>query len=141
MPVEPPKAERRTMTALNRRTLVNRLWRAAALQVQAHEAHLKALPEGSVLEDSDAKALATLACTLRELMLLDQAAKGGVNAVQSGDADGAVDTLETLRAELAQRLDGLVGEAGRGPASPAGDGAGSPASGGAGAGLADLGPA
>ncbi|MGL4973708.1 MAG: hypothetical protein ACRC56_00315 [Bosea sp. (in: a-proteobacteria)] len=141
MPAEPLKAKRKTMTALNRRALVNRLWRAAALQVQAHEAHLKALPEGAVLGDADAKALATLARTLRELMLLDAASKGGLNANQSGEADGGADTLETLRAELAQRLGGLVG-AGDGDAiAPSGNIAGAPASGSAGAGLADLGPA
>ncbi len=139
MASEPRKTDRKTTTALNRRTLVNRLWRAAALQVQAHEAHLKALPEGAVLEDSDAKALATLARTLRELMLLDQAANGGTNAAQPGDADGTADTLETLRTELAQRLGGLVGEADASAAAPSGDNAGAPASGGAGAGLADLG--
>ena len=51
---------------LNRSALVTRLWRAAAVQVQAHEAHLKALSNGAVPDDADAKALATLARTLRE---------------------------------------------------------------------------
>ena len=58
---------------VGRKAVVTKLWRAAKRQLEAHEAHLDELPKGAAASESDAKALATLARTVRELVALEAA--------------------------------------------------------------------
>lgn len=106
-----------------RAALVARLWRAAHVQVRAHETRLKGLEPADAGTEAQAKALATLARTVRDLIELDMAARraaqsmdaegtadGEMQATSEGapDRDSALTDLGSLRAELARRLEGLV---------------------------------
>lgn len=95
--------------------LVDRLWQAAEAQVAAHEARLRGLAPGDAATEAHAKALATLARTLKELIELEAAALEAERAEEDehsddADPDAALDSLEALRAELARRLAGLGAE-------------------------------
>lgn len=92
--------------------LVDRLWQAAEAQVAAHEARLRGLAPGDAATEAHAKALATLARTLKELIELEAAALEAERAAEDGhpddaNPDAALDSLEALREELARRLAGL----------------------------------
>jgi hypothetical protein len=93
--------------------LVERLWAAAEAQVGAHEARLKGLGPGEAASEAHAKALATLARTIRELIDLDGAAIEVDRALEDQDnphdlnPDSALTDLASLREELARRLEGL----------------------------------
>lgn len=113
----PPKSERDMLLA--------RLWRAAERQLDeiedriaragAEDASDAARPDA----EKDARALAVLARTLRELSTLDDAAQ---RPRKLKAADDAVRDLDTFRRELARRLDRLRAD-GEG-ATPAGGPAG-----------------
>jgi hypothetical protein len=100
--------------------LVDRLWQSAEAQVRAHECKLKALGPGEAGSEAHAKALATLARTIRELIELDAAAAdaereaAGEGECNDADPDAALASLSALREELARRLDAIEpgGEAG-----------------------------
>jgi hypothetical protein len=100
--------------------LIERLWQAAEAQVRAHETRLKGLAVQEAAAEPQAKALATLARTLKELIDLDAAARAASEEDDPHDADpdGAMADLDSLRTELARRLDGLVG--GSAPVGPGG---------------------
>ncbi|MCU0885018.1 MAG: hypothetical protein MUC44_08720 [Beijerinckiaceae bacterium] len=93
--------------------LVERLWAAAEAQIGAHEARLKGLGPGEAASEAHAKALATLARTIRELIDLDGAAIEVDRALEDQDnphdlnPDSALADLASLREELARRLEGL----------------------------------
>ncbi len=93
--------------------LIERLWQVAETQVRAHEARLRGLAVQEAAAEPQAKALATLARTLKELIDLDAAARAGSedDDAHDGDRDSAMADLDSLRAELARRLDGLAGAA------------------------------
>jgi hypothetical protein len=98
--------------------LVERLWQAAEAQVRAHEARLKALPPDDLATEAHAKALATLARTIKELIDTHAAALEAERAETESAADepgpdAAMENLATLRAELARRM-GLADPAGQG---------------------------
>jgi hypothetical protein len=106
---------------VNRKAVVTKLWRAAKRQLEAHEAHLDELPKGAAASESDAKALAVLARTVRELVALE-----GTTASQEAKPDDDLSPAglrhaAELREELARRLEALAAEeAARGdPAGPA----------------------
>lgn len=93
--------------------LVERLWQAAETQVAAHEARLRGLAPGDAAGEAHAKALSTLARTLKELIELEAVAVEAEREDENpNDAspDGAMDSLEALRTELARRLAGLEPE-------------------------------
>ncbi|WP_332681456.1 hypothetical protein [Bosea sp. (in: a-proteobacteria)] len=121
-PVLPAAKGRRAPVA--RKQMVTRLWRAAKAQLDAHEAHLAELPAGKAASETDAKTLATLARTVRELLALDAttAGQGGKPEDDVTPADG-LRRLAGVRQELACRLAGLAAEeAAAAAAAPAGDG-------------------
>lgn len=96
-----------------RKAVVTRLWRAAQRQLDAHEARLDELPKGAAANESEAKALAVLARTVRELVALDAAAPGreDKSTDELSPAAGLRHVAE-LRKELARRLEVLAaGEA------------------------------
>ncbi|MGL4440977.1 MAG: hypothetical protein ACRCUE_17085 [Bosea sp. (in: a-proteobacteria)] len=103
--------------------LVERLWAAADAQVKAHEVRLKGLGPGEAGSEAQAKSLATLARTIKELIDMDTAAIEVDRALE--DADNPHDTspehaladLASLREALARQM-GLLEPDGQG--SPAG---------------------
>jgi len=108
----------------SRKLVITKLWRAAKTQLATHEAHLAELPAGKAATEADAKTLATLARTVRELVALDAAAmgEGGKPDDDLSPADG-LRRVDKLRNELGRRLAALAAEeAGEAAAAPAGDG-------------------
>lgn len=103
-----PAAKRRSLPP-SRKAVVTKLWRAAKRQLDAHEARLEELPKGAGASEADAKALAVLARTVRELVAME-ATTAGREDTSSNDlspADGLRHVAE-LRKELARRLDALA---------------------------------
>ncbi|MFG1207791.1 hypothetical protein V5F79_19170 [Xanthobacter flavus] len=99
----------------DRRGLLKRLWRAAERQINEIEDRLARAADPSEAPrpepEKDARALAVLARTLRELTALEAEAK---KRRKAKDQDGTVRDLDTFRRELARRLDRLR-EGGDGP--------------------------
>lgn len=92
----------------DRRGLLKRLWRAAERQIDEIEGRLAREADPSEAPhpepEKDARALAVLARTLRELTALEAEAK---KRRKAKDQDGTVRDLDTFRRELARRLDRL----------------------------------
>jgi hypothetical protein len=105
-----PVAKGRRMPP-SRKAVVDKLWRAAKRQLAAHEAHLAELPKGATASESDAKALATLARTVRELLALEAATTSqGAKAADDADPAAGLRHAAELRAELARRMERLIAE-------------------------------
>ncbi|CAH1652889.1 conserved hypothetical protein [Hyphomicrobiales bacterium] len=120
-----PAAQKPKRPAVSRKAVVGQLWRAAKRQLDAHEDHLADLPKGSTASEADAKALATLARTVRELVAIEepQAGKRDKQTDELSAADGLRHVAQ-LRQELARRLEALAAEeAGEGAQEAGGDGA------------------
>lgn len=118
-----PAAKRRAALR-GRKAVIGKLWKAAQTQLEAHEAHLAELPAGAAASETDAKTLATLARTVRELVALDTAAAGeGGKAEDDPSPAEGLRRVDELRSELGRRLAALAAEeAGAAGASPHGDG-------------------
>ncbi|MEN5084410.1 hypothetical protein ABE438_18160 [Bosea sp. TWI1241] len=101
-------AAKGTRVPPGRRQVIAKLWKAARAQLRAHEAHLAALPAGKAASEADAKTLATLARTVRELVALDAAAGEGGRTDDDASPAGRLARVEALRAELGRRLVGLA---------------------------------
>jgi len=125
-----PRRRATVLTPDIRRRLVDRLWRTASRQVREIEDRLAERDRvggdaGEATEpERDARVLAVLAKTLRELVALDQAK---VDAAHHKDAsrdddDAAPYDLDVLRRELARRVDILRQR--RAAAGPSGGDAG-----------------
>jgi hypothetical protein len=117
-----PAAKGKRLT-VGRKAVVTKLWRAAKRQLEAHEARLDELPKGAAAAESDAKALAVLARTVRELVALDGAAASqeGKPTDELSPAAGLRHVTE-LRKELARRLEFIAaGGSPSGPAAPDGN--------------------
>ncbi len=93
---------------------MERLWAAAEMQVEAHEARLKGLAQGEAGSEAQAKSLATLARTIKELIDMDAAAIDIDRALEDADnphgtdPDHALADLASLREALARQM-GLLG--------------------------------
>lgn len=109
---------------LGRKQVIGKLWTAAKRQLAAHEAHLAQLPAGKAASEADAKTLATLARTVRELVVLEAATAGqGGKADDDHSSVAGLRRVGELRAQLARRLAALAAEeAGGGGAASVGDG-------------------
>ncbi|PTM38746.1 hypothetical protein [Bosea sp. 124] len=107
--------------AVGRKAVVTKLWRAAKRQLDAHEARLDELPKGAAASEADAKALAVLARTVRELVALEAATLGRED--KSNDdlsSTAGLRHVAELRRELARRMERLIAEdAGEAVAPPA----------------------
>ncbi|MFN3670981.1 MAG: hypothetical protein ACK4VM_03625 [Bosea sp. (in: a-proteobacteria)] len=113
-------AGKRSRVPAARKAVVNKLWSAARRQLAAHEARLDGLAPGAAASESEAKALAILARTVRELVALE--ASTSPQATKASDELSAAAGLKhvaALRAELALRLEKLAAA----PADPAAAGA------------------
>ncbi len=88
-------------TAARRAALAERLWRAAEMQAAEVEARLAAGPRPAAESERDAKTLAVLARTLREL------AQSDADATECDDAQSdtpPAEDVEELREQLYERL-------------------------------------
>lgn len=107
----------------SRKAVVDKLWRAAKRQLAAHETHLAELPKGAAASEGDAKALATLARTVRELLALEAAtASQGVKAADDADPAAGLRHVAVLRQQLARRLERLAAEEAGAASAPAAEG-------------------
>lgn len=114
MPKPLPLAPRTTTGTRRpaRARLVSRLWKTAEGQVAEIEARLLAMRDDPQVLERDAKTLAIIARTLRDLVALDvetkpTSRKDHADATTNSDAPR---DLATFRAELARKLDELRGE-------------------------------
>jgi hypothetical protein len=112
-----PAARRRALP-VSRKAVVTKLWRAAKRQLDAHEAHLDGLPQGAPASEADAKALATLARTVRELVTLDAASGPGAKTTDDLSPTDGLRHVAELRKELARRLEAIAAQE-MGPTDPA----------------------
>lgn len=104
----PPAVKPRRLT-VGRKAVVTKLWRAAQRQLDAHEARLDELPKGAAASEADAKALAVLARTVRELVAMEGASAAQQNkASDEADPTDGLRHVAELRKELARRLDALA---------------------------------
>ncbi len=105
-PAAEPKSKRKT---LSRKAVVGQLWRAAKRQIDTHEEHLADLPKGTTASEADAKALAVLARTVRELVAIEEPT--ATRKDKRTDDPSAADDLRhvaQLRQDLARRLEALA---------------------------------
>lgn len=104
-------AKRKPARSGGRKAVISKLWKAAQTQLEAHEAHLAELPAGTAASETDAKTLATLARTVRELVALDSAAagEGGKAEDEPSPAEG-LRRVDELRRELARRMERLIAD-------------------------------
>ena len=102
-------AQKPKKPSISRKAVVGQLWRAAKRQLDTHEEHLADLPKGATASEADAKALATLARTFRELVAIEepQAVKRDKQTDELSAADGLRHVAQ-LRQELARRLEALA---------------------------------
>ena len=103
-----PKSKRK---AISRKAVVGQLWRAAKRQIDTHEEHLADLPKGSTASEADAKALAVLARTVRELVAIEE--PPATRKDKRSDDPSAADDLRhvaQLRQDLARRLEALAAQ-------------------------------
>jgi hypothetical protein len=116
------RRSRKSMSRKARMALVNRLWRAAEGQVREIEDRLFAREhDGAEAGDTsarerDARMLAVLVKTLRELAALDQANDPAANSNAAGaaqaepeDDDPVPRDIDEFRRELARRIQTFVG--------------------------------
>lgn len=112
--------------AISRKAVVGQLWRAAKRQIDTHEEHLADLPKGTTASEADAKALAVLARTVRELVAIEE--PPAARKDKRTDDPSAADDLRyvaQLRQDLARRLEALAAQdAGENPQEADADGDG-----------------
>jgi hypothetical protein len=96
----------------SRAALVTRMWKTAERQVEEIEKRLKAAGLELAERESNARTLATVAKTLRELSAFDEASKPGKSKKPTPDDDSDDDPvprdINDFRRELARRIDALV---------------------------------
>jgi hypothetical protein len=116
-----PPTPRRTSAshvrlAPGRKRLIGRLWQSAERQVAEVEQRLAQGQERAGGLEQDAKTLAIVTRTVRDLLAIDEAAKPEKPA---GDQprEPAIRNRSEFRAELAQRLEGLLAERAGAPAA------------------------
>lgn len=95
--------------------LIGRLWRAAERRALSVERRINATADDDDIDgvEREAKVLASLARTMRELMALEQAAAdtGRVRSMPAGeDEDDMPRDIDAFRVALAERLERLRGE-------------------------------
>jgi hypothetical protein len=95
--------------ATDRASLVARLWRTAERQVQQIEQRLKAAGLEPTEREGNARTLATLVKTLRELAAFDAAQSARDKKAPNDDDDDPVPRdIDEFRRELARRMDAFV---------------------------------
>ena len=108
---KPPSEPKRKPKSVSRKAVVGQLWRAAKRQIDTHEEHLADLPKGTTASEADAKALAVLARTVRELVAIEE--PPATRKDKHTDEPSAADDLRhvaQLRQDLARRLEALAAQ-------------------------------
>jgi hypothetical protein len=113
-PRYPPLPRRRTQPRADnahdsnpaRRILVQRLWRTATAQVKEIQSRLNSMGQES--SERDARALAVLVKTLRDLAASDEANPAAQTRTDSDDDDYGPRDINDFRRELARKMDALV---------------------------------
>jgi hypothetical protein len=100
------KGQRRRLTEAARASLVTRLWQSAERQVRDIEGRLKQAAIEPAERERDARLLAVLVKTLRELNTIDDSKRGKGAADQQDDEPPR--DLDEFRRELARRMDAFV---------------------------------
>jgi hypothetical protein len=95
-------------SAAARRQLVARLWGAAERQMDDIEQRLKGVGQESTERERDARALAVLVKTLRELVAFDETHPAAATRTDSEDDDAGPRDIDEFRRELARKMDVLV---------------------------------
>jgi hypothetical protein len=112
-------ASRRRKLSGDRVALVGRLWRTAEAQVRDIEERLARHQQQPDDRERDARTLAVLVKTMRELVALDDIRDGGASPAESEHDDGGPRDLDEFRRELARRMEAVIAartEAGAGEA-------------------------
>ena len=102
-----PKSKRKT---ISRKAVVGQLWRAAKRQIDTHEEHLADLPKGSTASEADAKALAVLARTVRELVAIEEPPATRKDKRTDDPSADDLRHVAQLRQDLARRLEALAAQ-------------------------------
>jgi hypothetical protein len=89
-----------------RRILVGRLWHTATLQVKEIQSRLNSMGQES--SERDARALAVLVKTLRDLVAFDEANPATQTRTDSDDDDYGPRDINDFRRELARKMDAIV---------------------------------
>lgn len=100
----------RPRLAPSRRRLLGRLWQSAERQVAEVEARLMQGHERAGGLEQDAKTLAIVTRTVRDLLAIDEVAQSETRSAGAPPHDLAIRSRSEFRAELAQRLAGLLAE-------------------------------
>jgi hypothetical protein len=109
-----------------RKQVVSRLWRTAERQVEEIESRMNRLDDDHQALEREAKTLAVIAKTVRDLVAIDGEAQSAANRLKGAgtahgknalrqttsedkdrDAGGAIRSFDEFRAELTRRLDEL----------------------------------
>jgi transposase-like protein len=101
------RSHRRKLTG-DRVALVARLWRTAEAQVCDIEDRLARHRQQPDDRERDARTLAVLVKTMRELAALDGSRDGGASPADSEHDDGGPRDLEEFRRELARRMEAII---------------------------------
>ena len=104
---------------VRRRRIVSRLWQTAEKQVDEVENRLAALRDDPQAMEREAKTLAIIARTVRDLVAIDEQAEPSRPAEKRNDVaiDQSARVLAEFRRELAERLEQLRHER-AGPGAP-----------------------
>jgi hypothetical protein len=110
-PVPRRRADTRTAERIGSRgALIARMWRTAEKQVGEIEDRLKAAGLELAERESNARTLAVVARTLRELSAVDEAEKArGKEASKDNNDDAPPRNIDELRRSLARKLEAFVG--------------------------------
>lgn len=100
-----------------RSRLISRLWITAERQVEAIEARLSELGNDAQAIERDAKTLAIVSRTVRELVAIEAEAKSARQKAEKPRDDAPSRSIDDFRAELAARLEQLRRE-GEGRSDP-----------------------
>jgi AcrR family transcriptional regulator len=92
----------------DRTALVARLWRTAERQVREIEQRLARHRQEPDDRERDARVLAVLVKTLRELSALDETKTGDISKDATYDDDEGPRDIDEFRRELARRMDAFV---------------------------------
>ena len=106
-PAAGPNSKRK---AISRKAVVGQLWRAAKRQIDTHEEHLADLPKGTTASEADAKALAVLARTVRELVAIEEPPATRKDKRTDDPSADDLRHVAQLRQDLARRLEALAAQ-------------------------------
>jgi hypothetical protein len=114
--IEPaPIARRRAGVRIRHRlgsraALIARMWRTAERQVEEIEDRLRVAGLQQTERESNARTLATVARTLRELAAVDDARRAEKGTSKDDDDDAAPQNIDELRRTLAEKLEAVVAD-------------------------------